>query len=701
MGSKSIKFKRNKLKLTHLKIPKNIFVKPNKYSNKNHSILQNTSPKCASIKTKFILAFVSFALIPFILVSIIYTMVSKSALKTTSNTLNLEIVRQVTNNLNTTINTVEEDIVNLGANTILSSGYLTQAVSSDEKERKSAMLRINSLISTSKIAPNSITETCIIFSDQNFVIGSIRDITSNILIDYVTQNTSPEFQWALSEKFKAGDILITKQFKDLGRNITYHIASRFRISTFTDYINSVTLLKDATIYLLDNNASLVYSTDSNITELPAFINPESLASTELTSFNSDDNVIAYNTLTNGWKLIVQTPDSSLTEKLDATLTFIFLLLLAIVILAIFFGYFYANTFAKPIIHLMTLMGQAEKGDLTVHAPVQGNDEISALCTSFNNMIDNIKTLITNTQKVIGHTISSSETLNQSASQSVSNMEELAIAVSEIAQGTTIQALDAQKSTQGMQGLAKQMDTVGGKASTLLANTEGAKSMIESASSVIQSLTNTMTSSVHMTNDICDSITELNTLTQNIEDIMVLVDNISGQTNLLALNASIEAARVGEAGKGFSVVANEVRNLADQSKESTKDVRSTLGTIEEKMKITVQLAQNSKQILSDQENVVHETYTLFHKIIDILTSMLNELQDINESVNDMRSLKEVMLNQIGSIANVTEESAASTEEVSGLATEQQNIMGHFSTLSNELSRNMNELNEIIRAFKVTQ
>ena len=231
----------------------------------------------------------SFALIPFIVASIIYTMISKSALKNTSNTLNLEIVRQITNNLNTTINTVEEDIVNLGANTILNSGYLIKAVSTDEKERKSATLSINSLISTSNVAPNSVTETCAIFSDQNLVIGSIRDLTSDILIDYATQNTSSEFQWVLSEKFKARDILITRQFNDLGRNITYHIASRFRTATLTDYINTVTLLKDATIYLLDNNSSLIYSTDSNITELPAFINPESLADTELTSFNSMDH----------------------------------------------------------------------------------------------------------------------------------------------------------------------------------------------------------------------------------------------------------------------------------------------------------------------------------------------------------------------------------------------------------------------------
>ena len=183
--------------------------------------------------------------------------------------------------------------------------------------------------------------------------------------------------------------------------------------------------------------------------------------------------------------------------------------------------------------------------------------------------------------------------------------------------------------------------------------------------------------------------------------MKLVDRISEETNLLALNASIEAARVGKAGKGFAVVAHEIRDLSDQTKASTVDVRTTLNTIGQKMKETVMLAESSKQIISEQETVVNETSTLFHNIIDILSSMLHELQDINESVTDMRDLKEFMLGQMDNIASVTEESAASTEEVSSLAVEEQSIMKQLSSLSIELSNNMEKLNETIKNFKVNE
>ena len=689
MSKKNLKFRWPKLKSTRFKLQNPL---PTSRNLKNNQ---------SSIKSKFIIAFVSFALVPFILICIIYTIVSKNALRTTSSTLNLEIVRQATNYLNTSLDTVEQSIIDLGANTILNSGYLAEAASDDRKKRTGAILGINSLISSSKASQTLTTDICVILPKENQVIGSITDLTSDDLMTCINQDTSSDFHWVIPEKFRNGNALVYKQFNDLSRGITYYVASKYQPTTLTNYIDTVSLLKGSTIYLVNSDSSILYSTDQSITELPTFISNELLTSEELTSFNTSDHLIAYNTLTNGWKLIVQTPYSSLTEHLDAASPIIFLVLMIIVVLAIVLGYFYASAFAKPIINLMQLMGQAEKGDLTVEAPVRGKDEIASLCNSFNHMIHNIKTLITETQKVIGHTLASSETLNQSATHSVSNIKELAIAVSEIAQGTTSQALDAQKSTQDMQGLAKKMDTVGDKASILLTNTEGAKTMIEGATSIMQSLTHTMNSSLHMTNDICNSINELNSLTQNIEDIMQLVDSISGQTNLLALNASIEAARVGEAGKGFSVVANEVRNLADQSKASTTNVRATLNTIEEKMKATVSLAENSKQIISEQETVVEETYSIFHKIINTLTLMLTELQDINASVNDMHKFKELMLGQIDNIASVTEEAAASTEEVSSLATEQQTIMDKFSYLSSELSSNMEQLNEMILAFKVNR
>lgn len=657
------------------------------------------SPKINSIKTKFIIALISFALVPFITLCILYTAVSKNALRSTSTTLNSEIVHQVTNNINTQLSSAEQGITSLGAKDILSSSHLKNLGSSNKGEQTTAVLGINALISDSKTSLSNIGDISFMANGLDQSIGSISSLTSADLKNILPENDS-KFYWVQPKGLTTGHAVIAKKFTDMRHNVDFSLYAKYNLSGITTYINSLSLLKGSHVYLVNEDNGIIFSTETDRTTLSDHIvNGLSNVEDQLGSFSTASYLISYDTLSNGWKLIVQTPYASLTEKLDSAFIIVAIFLIIFILAATILGYLFANSFSKPIIKLVQLMKTAEEGDLTVSASVKGKDEVAQLCLSFNNMIDKIKQLINQTQGVITETLTSSEILTTSTTQSVSTIQELAVAVSEIAQGTTTQALDAQKSTQDMATLAHSMENVNEKTTHLLANTDGAKTLIETATSTMNSLTATMNSSLEMSNHICTSIVELNTLNQNIEDVMKLVDSISEETNLLALNASIEAARVGEAGKGFAVVANEVRRLADESKSSTVNVRATLSTINQKMNETVSLAEKSQQIIQNQETVVDETHKVFFNIVEILTIMTTELQDVNDSIHTMQNLKNVMVDQIDSIASVTEESAASTEEVSSLATEQHNVISKLSTLSEELTHNMDALNKTIQAFKV--
>ena len=657
------------------------------------------SPKINSIKTKFIIALISFALVPFITLCILYTAVSKNALRSTSTTLNSEIVHQATNNINTQLSNAEQALTSLGATDILASSHLKNLGTSNKGEQTTAILGINALISGSKTSLPNIGDVAFMANGLDQTIGSISSLTSADLKSILPENDS-KFYWVQPKGLTTGHAVIAKNFTDMRHNVDFSLYAKYNLSGITTYINSLSLLKGSHVYLVNEDNGIIFSTETDRTTLSDHIvNGLSNVEDQLGSFSTASYLISYDTLSNGWKLIVQTPYASLTEKLDSAFIIVAIFLIIFILAATILGYLFANSFSKPIIKLVQLMKTAEEGDLTVSASVKGKDEVAQLCLSFNNMIDKIKQLINQTQGVITETLTSSEILTTSTTQSVSTIQELAVAVSEIAQGTTTQALDAQKSTQDMATLAHSMENVNEKTTHLLANTDGAKTLIETATSTMNSLTETMNSSLEMSNHICTSIVELNTLNQNIEDVMKLVDSISEETNLLALNASIEAARVGEAGKGFAVVANEVRRLADESKSSTVNVRATLSTINQKMNETVSLAEKSQQIIQNQETVVDETHKVFFNIVEILTIMTTELQDVNESIHTMQNLKNVMVDQIDSIASVTEESAASTEEVSSLATEQHNVISKLSTLSEELTHNMDSLNQTIQAFKV--
>jgi methyl-accepting chemotaxis protein len=191
--------------------------------------------------------------------------------------------------------------------------------------------------------------------------------------------------------------------------------------------------------------------------------------------------------------------------------------------------------------------------------------------------------------------------------------------------------------------------------------EGTNHQAEDAresSVVMTNLSDSMQDVMHKTNTIFENI-ELSGLTKSIEDIMKLVDGISGQTNLLALNASIEA--------------------------KTKD--------------TVNLVEKSSEAFASQEEAVKQVYEIFYSLIDILKYMDLDLEQVNDKVKSMRTLKEEMVNKIDNIAIVTQESAASTQEVSALSEEQKTVIGNLYDLSNRLTFAMENLNATIQTFRV--
>ncbi|MDF2613146.1 MAG: methyl-accepting chemotaxis sensory transducer [Clostridia bacterium] len=659
---------------------------------------KSSNEKLVSIKFKLIAICIVFAIIPLLIVNIISSSISKKALRQTTQQLTSEMVKQTALNVSSFIQEVEKNISKFVVVDLTQQDLLSDYSSKEIIVKLNATREIEQQMLFLQTMDKNIGNMAIVFND-GAILGDRTQLTDENLLPYKDVDTNNASIWQKGLGTISDQIFLTRSANNLSGKQVCTLVTSVKLDAIINNLQSINLLENSNLYVVDKDGNIICNTGEPKQTLDEYIWNALDKEADFGTTESHNKLITYAMLSNGWKVIAEIPEKSLTSQLNAAALTTWFLILITGLAAVVVGLLVAKGFANPIIKLMTLMKQAEGGDLTVHMSEKGNDEVARLCVSFNHMISNIRSLIKETKGVISDTLDNSKILSTSTQQSVETFEQLAVSIGDIAQGTTHQAEDAQQGSYAMSNLSSSIQDVMLKTKTLFENNQGAKAMIESATDNIELLNTTMTSSIKVSAEIKDSITELSTLTRSIEDIMKLVDGISEQTNLLALNASIEAARAGEVGKGFAVVAQEVRNLAEQSKNSTVSVRKTLNIIQSKTKDAVLLVKKSNEIFSDQEKSVKKTYDIFFDMISTLKNMGEELGSVNKKVLDMQGLKEETSDKITNIATVTQESAASTEEVSALSEEQKAVIEKLYDLSNELSTTMETLNHSIQAFKV--
>ncbi|WP_404316199.1 methyl-accepting chemotaxis protein [Bacillus lumedeiriae] len=196
------------------------------------------------------------------------------------------------------------------------------------------------------------------------------------------------------------------------------------------------------------------------------------------------------------------------------------------------------------------------------------------------------------------------------------------------------------------------------------------------------------------------MTRLSDRVKEIESVIAVIHAISDQTDLLALNASIEAARAGEHGKGFSVVAEEVRKLAEQSAKATGEVQQTLtGIIQETEKASKAIELN-QTLTAEQTKAVTETEQAFQLIAASIEDIVSSIHEVGSEMKAMGSHKEEVLQSIESIAAVAEQSAASTEEVTASMEEQLRAIAAIADSAEQLNEAGEELKQKISKLRLS-
>ncbi|MDG5789426.1 methyl-accepting chemotaxis protein [Evansella sp. AB-P1] len=396
--------------------------------------------------------------------------------------------------------------------------------------------------------------------------------------------------------------------------------------------------------------------------------------------------------------------SNLNEQNESSysLTLIIITVASVVALAfaIIIGVIMGNAIGSPLRKVTVRMRAISNGDLSGDIiKTKRKDEIGQLAISLNEMQENIKHIMKGVLKASTSLNDQSKTLSTSANEVKAGSQQIATTMQELASGSEAQANNASDLSSGMEAFSSEVQDVSLSGEKIYEASNGVLELTEEGHQMMEKSVTQMETIDNIVKEAVVKVKGLDKQSQEISKLISVIQEIADQTNLLALNAAIEAARAGEQGKGFAVVADEVRKLAEQVGLSVKDITGIVKGIQSESSEVVHSLQGGYEEVEKGKKQLKITGGTFTNINDAMIEMVNRVEEIKERLTTISANSQEMNASVEEIASIAEESAAGVEQTAAAAQQASNSMEGVSDSSEDLAKLSGELNSIVQKFNI--